>query len=292
MKSKLFINFKILLKKVLPPIIIDIVLFLRNRISKLFKKRKESADLLGFHGIFDTWDKASRSCGSYNSNIILEKCKQSLLKVKNGEAAYERDSVLFDKVQYSWPVLVGLLYAATKLDGRLDLIDFGGSLGSSYYQNRLFLKDLKHLSWNIVEQPNFVEEGNLHFKNEVLNFYESIESCLEKTKVNVFLASSSFPYIREPFELIKKIINYGFSYIIIDRTYFIDLPKSIVSTQMVSPEIYDSSYPAWFFNLAEFSAAFNERYRLLVEFESYLQATNVLEGMVTKEMGMIFELRN
>lgn len=35
-----------------------------------------------------------------------------MLKIASREAAYERDSVLFDKVQYSFPVLGGLLRAA------------------------------------------------------------------------------------------------------------------------------------------------------------------------------------
>ena len=36
---------------------------------------------------------------TFNKNV-LEKCKNALLKVKNGEAAYERDSVLFNQIQY------------------------------------------------------------------------------------------------------------------------------------------------------------------------------------------------
>jgi hypothetical protein len=48
----------------------------------------------------------------YDNDTILKKCKDALLKVKNGEAVYERYSVLFDKVQHSFPVLAGLLRAA------------------------------------------------------------------------------------------------------------------------------------------------------------------------------------
>ena len=40
---------------------------------------------------------------------IFEKTKQSLLKVKNGEAVYERDSVLFDKKEYPYAIISSLL---------------------------------------------------------------------------------------------------------------------------------------------------------------------------------------
>ncbi len=71
-------------------------------------------------------------------------CNQSLLKVKRGEAVYERDSIVLEKFQYSWPLTSGLLYAATMSNSKLNVLDFGGSLGSSYYQNRNYLKGIKN----------------------------------------------------------------------------------------------------------------------------------------------------
>ncbi|WP_078129377.1 TIGR04325 family methyltransferase [Leptospira alexanderi] len=280
--------------KFLPPIVWDLLTFGKRQFRKrVTLKIRDGVFRNGFNGLHKTWDEAAALCGSYDSEQIIEKCKQSLLKVKQGEAVYERDSVLFNKIQYSWPLLAGLLYSATKSNLELDVLDFGGSLGSSYYQNRNFLQGIQKLSWNIVEQSNFVQVGKKHFEDDILSFYDSIESCVNDRdrKINVFLASSSFPYVKDPIALIKKIINYDFPYIIIDRTYFIDLPNSIVSVQRVPPEIYDVSYPAWFFNLEEFVSLFQVKYDLVAEFNSYLQVTDILEGIPTREMGMIFELR-
>ena len=72
--------------------------------------------------------------------------------MKRGEAVYERDSVIFDHIEYSFPVLCGLLRAAVEDDGKLNVLDFGGSLGSSYYQKKGFLAVCKHLRWSIIEQ--------------------------------------------------------------------------------------------------------------------------------------------
>jgi putative methyltransferase (TIGR04325 family) len=68
----------------------------------------------------------------YDSEIILEKTRDALLKVKNGEAAYERDSVLFDEIQYAWPLLTSLMWVAAQAKGILNVLDFGGSLGTTY----------------------------------------------------------------------------------------------------------------------------------------------------------------
>lgn len=60
----------------------------------------------------------------YNSDEIIKKVKQFLLKVKSGKAVYERDSILFDKIYYSRPLLAGLLWIACQRGDRLNLIVF------------------------------------------------------------------------------------------------------------------------------------------------------------------------
>lgn len=135
--------FKELVKDILPP-------FLLRFITGLF---------YGWHGNYSDWKTASEKCSGYDSAIILEKVKESTLKVKEGIAPYERDSVIFSEIQYSYPLLSGLVWIAGENKGKLNVLDFGGSLGSSYYQNKLFLDTLTEVKWCIVEQPGFVETG-------------------------------------------------------------------------------------------------------------------------------------
>jgi putative methyltransferase (TIGR04325 family) len=93
----------------------------------------------GWYGNFKSWQEAKEASTGYDAENILHQVKTSLLKVKNGDAVYERDSVLFDKIEYSWELLAALMWIAAQNKGELHLIDFGGSLGSSYYQNKSFL---------------------------------------------------------------------------------------------------------------------------------------------------------
>jgi putative methyltransferase (TIGR04325 family) len=117
----------------------------------------------GWQGNFSSWKEAENKSIGYGDPPILEKVKTSLLKVKNGEAVYERDSVIFDTIEYSWELLSILMWVAAQNNGNLNIIDFGGSLGSSYYQNKYFLDKLPSVGWNIVEQTNFTEEGKTLF---------------------------------------------------------------------------------------------------------------------------------
>ena len=112
----------------------------------------------GFSGNFSSWNEAAAMATGYQAAPILDKVKTAVLKVKRGEAVYERDSVLFNEVEYSWPLLATLNWIAAQNNGGLKVVDFGGSLGSSYFQNRKFLEPLD-IKWNVIEQENFVKAG-------------------------------------------------------------------------------------------------------------------------------------
>ncbi|MCX6239062.1 MAG: methyltransferase, TIGR04325 family [Bacteroidia bacterium] len=240
---------KKLLKALLPTIIISVI--------QRFKTPVKIQRI--WFGNYDTWAAAMAQCTGYDSDVIFEKCKNALLKVKNGEAVYERDSVLFDEIEYSFPLLSGLMWIAAQNNGKLNIIDFGGSLGSSYFQNRLFLKDLKEVNWNIVEQPKFVEIGKKEFETNELNFFYTIEECLELHKSNTILLSGVIQYLENPFE-----------FIIIDRTAFVFNGNDVLTIQKVPSEIYDATYPAWLFNKELFLSLLLKKYCLLTEFNTHI----------------------
>jgi putative methyltransferase (TIGR04325 family) len=173
-------------------------------------------------------------------------------KVKEGKAIYERDSILFDKIEYSWPLLSGILLAATVDKGRLSVLDFGGSLGSTYFQNRKFLSFIGDLSWNIMEQPHFVETGRLYFQNEILHFYYDVEECVKKENPNVLILSSVLQYLEKPYDILDKLLSFNFPFIIIDRTPFHYKGYDRITIQRVPRRIYNASYPCWIFDYEKF----------------------------------------
>ncbi len=205
-----------------------------------------------FEGDYESWEEAMAKCSGYDADNILSKVLEATLKVKRGEAAFERDSVLFDEIEYSWPVLTGLMWAAARNGGKLNVLDFGGALGSSYYQNRKFLQSLSEVKWNVVEQEHYVEAGRKHIADEELHFYKTIEECLQENQPNVILLSSVIQYLKSPIEILNQLKIVNADCLHINRTPFSDSDEDKLVIQNVSDSIYEASYPIWIFSLSKF----------------------------------------
>ena len=248
---------KSLLKQLIPPILINY--------SGSSNAKDSSSE--AWQGNYKTWDEALNNCLGYDNTNILISCKKSLLQVKNGTAVYERDSVIFDEIQYAWPVLAALQKCSMENGGSLDVLDFGGSLGSTYYQNKEFLSSVNPLQWSIVEQEHFVDCGRKYFEDEQLKFYYTIEEVMAKHHPHVLILSSVLQYLEHPFEWIKKFIDLNIPNILIDRTGFISSGDSVLTIQNVPEEIYKASYPCWFFDKNAFINAFLPSYNVFAEFK-------------------------
>jgi putative methyltransferase (TIGR04325 family) len=261
-----------IIKSITPPIALDIYGRLSGNVC--------------FSGSYRTWSEALGASSGYDSDIILSKVRESLLKVRRGEALFERDSLLFDKVQYSWPLLAALLWIASRDGNSLNIVDFGGSLGTTYYQNIRFLSHLDGLRWSIVEQKKFVECGKRDFENEHLRFYYDLNECIEEQHPDTILFSGVLQYLETPYDFLKDVLKRDFTYIILDRTPFLEKGDDRLTIQKVPPEQYPASYPAWFFNLEKLRGFFAKDYELMAEFD--LAESFHLAGASTLGKGLIF----
>lgn len=234
-------------------------------------------------GDFPSWEDALTRSTGYDSKNIVEKVKESLLKVKKGEAVYERDSVLFPEIQYTWPILAFLLWIYAQ-KGKLNLVDFGGSLGSTYFQNRKFLRNLANVHWNIVEQKTFVDVGIEHFQDEKLRFYHDIQAYLNENNADCILLSSVLPYISNPYELLTSLFEKEIPFVVVDKMPFIAGRVDRITIQKTPRSIYEASYPAWFFSESKFKEFVNQKYDLIEEFICKDEANikSVYKGMVFK----------
>jgi len=248
---------KSVIKDWLPPVILRAI-------------NDSQADNIRFEGDYSTWKEAASKCTGYDAQLILAKVLKASLKVKNGEAAFERDSVLFDKIEYAWPVTAGLMWAAAQSSGNLNVLDFGGALGSSYFQNRAFLKDLSKVRWSVIEQEHYVSKGCENIQDETLKFYSSIDGCLAENQPNVVLLSSVLQYLPNPWELLRTLLAMKVEYLIIDRTPFLNSGiSSTIKIQSVPESIYSASYPCWFFEMAHMrNLLVNAGYKEIETFES------------------------
>ena len=247
-----------------------IIKYLKYIIS-FFKKSDKT-----WHGIYKNWDDAAIISTTYENKIILQKCSTALLQVKNGNAKYERDSIIFDKISYSWPVISILFKSSLENNSHLNLIDFGGSLGSLYYSYKSIFENLSKITWSIVEQEKFVKEGEKLFSNNELHFYDKIDDVIFDHNPKIILLSSVIQYIKDPYSLIKYIVKKNFDYIIFDNTSFIDHKNDIITLQTVPKEIYNASYPMWLFNMNTFLENFVDKYEVIDVFSNTINNERLL----------------
>ncbi|PPB53531.1 methyltransferase, TIGR04325 family [Campylobacter hyointestinalis subsp. hyointestinalis] len=152
----------------------------------------------------------------------------------------------------------------------IKVIDFGGSLGFTYFQNKKFLDRLFNLSWNIVEQKEFVDVGKAKFSDERLKFYYDIKNCINEQKSDVLLISSALQYIKKPYDLLNGLLTYNFEFISFGfgRTTFSINNKDTIKLQKLPPNIYKASYPCWFFSENNFLSFFKNRYESIEQFDA------------------------
>lgn len=246
---------KTVAKKWLPPVLLE-------RLKPLLGMS------VHYSGDYPDWATASAHVTGYDSTLILERVRRAMLKIKSGESAYERDSVLFDEVQHSFPVLAGLLRAALENGNRLAVLDFGGSLGSSYFQCRNFLSVVSSLQWGVVEQEHFVRCGKADFETEQLRFFFTIAECVAHASPNVALLSSVLQYLPQPDKVLDDLGAKGIQYVVIDRTPFSDASVDHISIQHVPSSIYPASYPCRVFGRQSFLDRWHGRYDVIAQFDS------------------------
>jgi putative methyltransferase (TIGR04325 family) len=250
-----FNKIKSLLKDWLPPVICRWILRFRSQV-------------IDFEKGFSTWKEAIAHSTGYESDLILSKVLDSTMKVKQGEYAFERDSVLFDKDEFDWPVVSGLMWAAAQNGGILNVLDFGGALGSSYFQNRRFLDKLIDLKWNVIEQSHFVQAGKLHIQDDKLRFYFNIEEYLTENQPNVVLISGVLQYLEDPVQVIERLTELGSNIIILDRTIVNQSTEHKNYVQNVSASIYSTSYPCRSLAESKLMEYFYPEYQLESSFPS------------------------
>ncbi len=263
------------IKSLIPPVVLE----LRRRL--LGSSLRFSEWPLG-------WDEAVAASTGYSTDDILRRVVGATRAVLSGQARYERDSVLFDDRDYSFGVLAAVLRAAAMNGGNANVIDFGGSLGSTYRQCRSFIGGAASVHWCVVEQAAFVKIGRSEFATAELSFEESVASVPNVTRDSLILASSVLQYIKDPYAILEDLNRLPARHLVIDRTPLSDCPSDRLFIQHVPKHIYNASYPCWIMSRAGFLAHLSHRWSVVADFPSDVAWR---AGQMRSDDGMNFEYR-
>ncbi|MCG6152932.1 methyltransferase, TIGR04325 family [Leptospira bandrabouensis] len=237
-----------------------------TRFLNIIKYILNDKSIFWFQGKYDSWEHAVANTDGYSNAVIFEKVKESALKVKNGEALFERDSCCFDLEEFSFPLSTYLLYIASRFQSSLSIIDVGGSLGSTYFQHKRLFQYLNNLKWHIIEQKHYVEFGRNELENKVLKFSENLSESLKNTKFDAVLFSASLQYFEHWKIFIENVVNAKVEFIILDRIPILQSKnKSFVTIQYVPAYIYDVSYPCHLFSQNDLDECLLNKYEKVFE---------------------------
>ena len=232
------------------------------------------------HG-YSSWEEAAAECTGYDAKGIVDKVLDSSRSVRDGVSAYERDGVIFDQIQHSWELLSALL-GTPRRGSSLRILDWGGSLGSTYRQNR----DLLHAAgleiyWTVLEQSHLAEIGEKEFANPELRFISGLAGVSDE-EFDVILFASSICYFDSPSEAIKSALALQPTRIIFDRTPHSKSKHDLIGVQKVGKGIYKASYPIRSFAEGSLSLIIGDGYSLVSAWNSDLQPDpqTVARGLV------------
>jgi putative methyltransferase (TIGR04325 family) len=261
-----------------PPLVLDLF-------------RRLSGRTLRFAGTPASWQEALRMSAGYGAPDILNRVVEATRAVVAGDAPFERDSILFDEPEYPFAVLAALCRAASA-ERRLTVVDFGGSLGSSYRQCRAFLDHLSAVRWQVVEQAAFVDAGRREFTTDELSFHGSIDDLPVALGAVVVLASSALQYLEDPHAQLAAFTRSAAAHLVIDRTPMHDGPTDRLCIQHVPRHIYPASYPCRLLSRAKLFEHLQADWKLLCDFACAEGHRSTDDGLPFEYRGLILERRS
>lgn len=239
-----------------------ITLYTEERSIPFYLLFDERISEVRYLGDYQNWESAACECAGYDDSAIISKVIDSIGKVKRGDAVWERDSFLFYQEKYDYQICAAILRCAVKNRGGLvRVLDIGGSLGSSWFQNRKYLADLAKLEYVVAEQDHFAEYGHENLEDDTLKFIKSTDKWEHMGRFDIILMSASLQYIPQYKEILMRIQKAQPNYVILDRLLVSDRIRFCMET--VPEALYLSSYPVVIFDRSEAEGFFEYDYKLI-----------------------------
>lgn len=255
-----------------------ITLYEENKCTPFYLLYDERSPGIRYLGDYNSWTEAAEECEGYDDSVIINKAIWASQKVLNGEAKWERDSFLFYEQKYVYKLCASILRCALKNGNKgVRVLDIGGSLGSTYFQNIKYLEDVNNLEYIVAEQDHYRDYGHEHLENSILKFISSKDDWESQEKYDIILMSASLQYISEYIEITEKIKRARPEYIILDRILISE--RGRLCKETVPEKIYKSSYPVRIFSEKEIKDFFEPEYQVIEnDISSVPETANFIDG--------------
>lgn len=239
----------------------------------LYKKIKERRSPIKYKYGFKNWSEAKSASIGYSEGSILQKVSSQTVLMIESNSGWVRDGFYFNDVQINHEILSFLALHSARLQS-LRVIDFGGGLGTTYFQNRNILEKFGiKVCWNVIEQPNFVAEGKLVLESiPNLHFFETLNEA-SITSSDIVIFSSVLEYLEHSYQFLEEIMNLEFKPlgILIDRSPIDLIDKDRYVVQDVDQSIHQARLPLRILGQDKILEILSSDYELLSDWVSSTQ---------------------
>lgn len=171
--------------------------------------------------------------------------ENSLKKIYALREIAEKENIIPEVTRYRESILPVVASMAYNEKGEIKILDFGGSLGFTYYQVIQSLPSAENFEFHIVENEAVCEAGREFFKqNEKIIFYSDLPNS--NKRFDIIHMSSSIHYVEKWQDIIARMRLYQPRYIL-----FTDLLAGNIPTYASIQNYYGSKIPVWFLNVDE-----------------------------------------
>lgn len=241
-----------------------------------------------FERSYASWEDAKARADGYEQTNIVDQAFDAALATKNNGNVFERDGQIVDHADVPYPLIAVLLRAALKNNGEVRVLDFGGAFGTSYFQCRPWLQELKHIRWCVVEQAHYVQKAKEGIADDVLSFADSIETAYEQGEYDVVLCSGVLQYVASPEQIFQALLKHKPPFVVIDRTPVTAKAQDSIAVQKQSSAgLPPSSYPVRLFAEQSLHFPLQQGYKIESQFEALDPPMGSLRRKVTFK-GIIF----
>lgn len=241
-----------------------IVLYEKQEITPFYLLSDERISEICCLGDYTEWSDAYAECQGYEDKDILTTVISTTEKVQKGDAVWEREGTLFYEPKYVYPICAAILKCAVQNNNRgVRVLDIGGSLGSTYFQNRQYLQDVNNLEYIVAEQEGFAKYGHENLENGILKFVQSTDQWEDFDRFDIILMSGSLQYIGEYKKILSRIEKSKPRYIIIDRLLVSNRMR--ICRQVIPGFVSEKSwsYPIRIFGEDDVLSLFQFQYKLI-----------------------------
>lgn len=200
-----------LIKSVLPPVVINFLLRMRQpKITRL---------------VFPDFSQA------------LQACKNSYQNRELVDVVVEKNQIYRDSLKQNNLIDLGALRPVIAMgsilkDNKLNVIDFGGGGGFHFFIVKKILGNNFKLKWNVVETELMAQAAEATLSTDDLSFSPNIPDAVQNLgKVDLVYTSSALQYCPDPYEVLRELVSIRAKYLFITRTPFIDEDKQMVTVQ-------------------------------------------------------------